>query len=85
MSNKKQGKIESFLIKRPGEKDNVKSVTLISEINSEVISNSSKSDSNIIEIEKVASCSVVSGTESASLQEDSKSAPSEDFQKKRFT
>ena len=83
MSNKKQGVIENFFIKRPGEKDNFKSVTLSSEINSEVISNSSKNDSNIIEIENVACCSGVSGTESAAnLQEDRKSAPSEDFQKK---
>ena len=33
MSDKKQGKIESFFLKRPGEKDNFKSVTLINEIN----------------------------------------------------
>ena len=85
MSNKKQGVIEIFFIKRPGEKDNFKSVTLSSEINSEVISNSSKNDSNIIEIENVACCSGVSGTESAAnLQEDRKSAPSEDFQKKKI-
>ena len=85
MSNKKQGVIEIFFIKRPGEKDNFKSVTLSSEINSEVISNSSKNDSNIIEIENVACCSGVSGTESAAnLQEDRKSTPSEDFQKKIY-